>query len=443
MKTITVRFDRQSGQAVKPVHGICNGPLSESGLIDTSAFYEEIGIPFIRLHDTDTPTSRTLVDISRIFPNFDADESDPANYFFEHTDQLLLAIDRLGAKPIYRLGESIDHSIFKRYARPPKDFEKWTRICVNIIRHYNEGWAGGFTLGISYWEIWNEPDLGPKMWTGTLEAFNDFYATAARELKKRFPHLKFGGPGHCAFGEEKVKAFAENCAKHGAPLDFYSFHYYSPSDTELLQMALDARRWLDESGFPDTEIHLNEWHYNPYGGALWGMGPVEQNEAIRFMRGLESAAFLNTVLIGWQDTPIDRAFYYTVTTTRWGLYDDRTPNKTYYGMQAFGELTRYGERVAAAGNLPEGSRTLAGRNAAGDLAILTACWKSGPLEIAFDIDGIERFGSIEVRMLDPTHDLEKVFSAGTVSGPLKVRTVSESSVILIEMKKSRPDPAEK
>ena len=135
MKTITVRFDRQSGQAVKPVHGICNGPLSESGLIDTSAFYEEIGIPFIRLHDTDTPTSRTLVDISRIFPNFDADESDPANYFFEHTDQLLLAIDRLGAKPIYRLGESIDHSIFKRYARPPKDFEKWTRICVNIIRH--------------------------------------------------------------------------------------------------------------------------------------------------------------------------------------------------------------------------------------------------------------------------------------------------------------------
>lgn len=155
------------------------------------------------------------------------------------------------------------------------------------------------------------------------------------------------------------------------------------------------------------------------------MGPVEQNEAIRFMRGLESAAFLNTVLIGWQDTPIDRAFYYTVTTTRWGLYDDRTPNKTYYGMQAFGELTRYGERVAAAGNLPEGSRTLAGRNAAGDLAILTACWKSGPLEIAFDIDGIERFGSIEVRMLDPTHDLEKGFfrrdGLGSAESPHRIR----------------------
>ena len=411
---------------------------------DIRESFSRLNIPITRLHDVPLENAgMRVVDIPLIFANFHADANDPRNYYFDQTDDYIRNCVESGTQVYYRLGTSIEHSRNKEFTDPPSDAGKWIDVVSNVIRHYTEGKWNGYRYDIEYWEIWNEPDLGPKMWTGTLEAFNDFYATAARELKKRFPHLKFGGPGHCAFGEEKVKAFAENCAKHGAPLDFYSFHYYSPSDTELLQMALDARRWLDESGFPDTEIHLNEWHYNPYGGALWGMGPVEQNEAIRFMRGLESAAFLNTVLIGWQDTPIDRAFYYTVTTTRWGLYDDRTPNKTYYGMQAFGELTRYGERVAAAGNLPEGSRTLAGRNAAGDLAILTACWKSGPLEIAFDIDGIERFGSIEVRMLDPTHDLEKVFSAGTVSGPLKVRTVSESSVILIEMKKSRPDPAEK
>ena len=380
---------------------------------DIRESFSRLNIPITRLHDVPLENAgMRVVDIPLIFANFHADANDPRNYYFDQTDDYIRNCVESGTQVYYRLGTSIEHSRNKYFTDPPSDAGKWIDVVSNVIRHYTEGKWNGYRYDIEYWEIWNEPDLGPKMWTGTLEAFNDFYATAARELKKRFPHLKFGGPGHCAFGEEKVKAFAENCAKHGAPLDFYSFHYYSPSDTELLQMALDARRWLDESGFPDTENHQNEWHYNPYGGALWGMGPVEQNEAIRFMRGLESAAFLNTVLIGWQDTPIDRAFYYTVTTTRWGLYDDRTPNKTYYGMQAFGELTRYGERVAAAGNLPEGSRTLAGRNAAGDLAILTACWKSGPLEIAFDIDGIERFGSIEVRMLDPTHDLEKVFSAG-------------------------------
>ena len=427
---------------------------------DIRESFARLNIPITRLHDAPLENAgMRVVDIPLIFANFHADANDPRNYYFDQTDDYIRNCVESGTQVYYRLGTSIEHSRNKYFTDPPSDAGKWIDVVSNVIRHYSS--VLGLDMGLfykrrDYTRIVNgrNPIVAHEYLGDSVEGKDIFVADdiissgesvidLARELKKRFPHLKFGGPGHCAFGEEKVKAFAENCAKHGAPLDFYSFHYYSPSDTELLQMALDARRWLDESGFPDTEIHLNEWHYNPYGGALWGMGPVEQNEAIRFMRGLESAAFLNTVLIGWQDTPIDRAFYYTVTTTRWGLYDDRTPNKTYYGMQAFGELTRYGERVAAAGNLPEGSRTLAGRNAAGDLAILTACWKSGPLEIAFDIDGIERFGSVEVRMLDPTHDLEKVFSAGTVSGPLKVRTVSESSVILIELKKSRPDPAEK
>ena len=142
-------------------------------------------------------------------------------------------------------------------------------------------------------------------------------------------------------------------------------------------MAVDARRYLDECGYPETEIHLNEWHYNPYGGALWNMGPAEQNEAIRFMRGLESAAFLNTVMIGWQDTPLDKGFYYTVTTTRWGVFENRTPVKTYYGMKAFGELTAYPERVRTeTDGMPAGSRVLAGTDSLGNLAILAACWTS-------------------------------------------------------------------
>jgi len=47
---------------------------------------------------------------------------------------------------------------YKKHNVPPKDFNKWARICVNIIRHYNDGWAGGYHWGIKYWEVWNEPD---------------------------------------------------------------------------------------------------------------------------------------------------------------------------------------------------------------------------------------------------------------------------------------------
>ena len=69
---------------------------------------------------------------------------------FHHTDKLITAAVECGAEIIYRFGESIDHTIYKRFARPPKDFEKFARICVQIIRHYNMGWANGFNYGIEY-----------------------------------------------------------------------------------------------------------------------------------------------------------------------------------------------------------------------------------------------------------------------------------------------------
>ena len=119
---ITVDFGQKPASA-KTSHGICNGPLS--GNKDFTDDYRDIGIPFVRLHDTGYGSKAYYVDISAVFPHFSADENDPANYFFQHTDQLLTAIDQAGAGIISRLGESIDHTHYKRHARPPQDFDKW------------------------------------------------------------------------------------------------------------------------------------------------------------------------------------------------------------------------------------------------------------------------------------------------------------------------------
>ncbi len=37
------------------------------------------------------------------------------------------------------------------------------------IRHDNESRAGGFHHAIRYWEMWNEPENRPAMWSGTGE----------------------------------------------------------------------------------------------------------------------------------------------------------------------------------------------------------------------------------------------------------------------------------
>ena len=80
------------------------------------------------------------------------------------------------------LGESIEHTKRKYHVHPPRDPAKWAAACCGIIRHYNAGWANGFKHGIVYWEIWNEPENRPAMWTGSDEQFLELYAVAAAVL---------------------------------------------------------------------------------------------------------------------------------------------------------------------------------------------------------------------------------------------------------------------
>ncbi|MBQ8311369.1 MAG: hypothetical protein IJX80_10205 [Clostridia bacterium] len=136
--------------------------------------YEAAKIPYVRNHDTNLVGhhiygSPYVHDIHVLFPNFDADENDPASYDFDCTDDNVQVCLDAGSETCFRLGESIEHQVKKHGTIPPKDFYKWARICEHVIRHYNEGWANGLHLNIQYWEIWNEPDLGRNLWDGTKE----------------------------------------------------------------------------------------------------------------------------------------------------------------------------------------------------------------------------------------------------------------------------------
>jgi len=127
-----------------------------------------------------------------LFPDFSRDPEDPASYDFTLTDEYIKAIYAAGTKVFYRLGVSIEHAVKKYEIVPPKDYDRWARICAGIIRHYNKGWADGFHYGIEYWEIWNVPE-NPPMWTGTKEEYFDLYVRTAKHLKALFPGIKVGG----------------------------------------------------------------------------------------------------------------------------------------------------------------------------------------------------------------------------------------------------------
>ena len=341
---------RRTAGGIKPLHGVNNGPVTYGSLVDVSDYYCKAGIPLVRLHDPNWPHPRE-VDVHIVFPDFDRDPDDPDSYDFSRTDEYIRTVLATGAKIVYRLGESIEHTATKYHVHPPKDYDKWVRVCLNIIRHYNEGWANGFHHNIEYWEIWNEPDYSNKMWTGTHEQYYRLYEAAAPAIKSAFPRLKVGGPAVARPTWDFVTEFLAHCRDKQLPLDFFSWHTYTSDPEVIARHALHVREQLDRFGFDETESHLNEWNYFPADfSKIWLKGnEYMRRDVFERQKSAEGAAFVGAVLSKLHDLPVDAANYYDGQPTALfcGLFDIYgVPRKPYRVFEAFRELLDCPHRVA-------------------------------------------------------------------------------------------------
>ena len=353
--TVTVDFAKTVGR-VKPMNAVNNGPEGEGGAFRRSNVeaYRAANIPFARTHDSSEYIvygGDHVVDVSAIFPDFDADENDPANYDFEVTDAYMDRIRSAGTEPFYRLGQRIEHAVKRYNVFPPKDDAKWARICEHVIRHYNEGWANGFRHGIRYWEIWNEPDIDcehpevkPHMWGGTPERFFAFFEVAAKHLKAKFPSLRIGGPalaGNMRWGED----FLRYQRAHGTPMDFFSWHIYAREPAEMADKARAIRDLMAKYGYGDAESILNEWNYVKG----WRENYYYSARQIGEQKG---AAFTAAAMVACQKAPVDMLMYYNAQPTVIfnGLFEGvgLQPLKGYYAIYSWGKLLKLGTEVGSA-----------------------------------------------------------------------------------------------
>lgn len=439
---LTVDFAQTNG-LLRPLHGINKGPLEFGGLIDLTEEHRQLGIPFTRLHDCHWPNP-DVVDIHAVFPLAGADPSRPENFQFAATDEYLARVRASGAKIVYRLGESIEHTPVKRYVHPPRDMNRWADICLGIVRHYNEGWANGFRHDIRYWEIWNEPENRPAMWSGSDEDYFRLYETTALAIRKEFPNLKIGGPSIGAPGSFKARrfqptAFVTNflalCRRESLPLDFFSWHCYTDDPIEFVRRAKAIRDLLDSYGFTKTESHLNEWNYLP--GNTWSPGgksarPEARQRYYEEMSGTPGAAFIAATLIELQDAPVDMANLFHGGIGVFGLFNEHgVPTKNYYGMQAFQNLLATPYRVVAHGGHAGSLAVAAGHDAAQAHASVLLSHLKGetntielnlrslpsPGPIAYDVMVVERGRnptSIQHGRLQPTNNARLSFD---LAGP--------------------------
>lgn len=446
---LTVRVDvqRRIG-AVRPLHGVNNGPLDFGGLIDLTESYRRIAVPHIRLHDCEWPDP-DLVDIHAIFPDMTKPADRPESYRFAKTDAYLAAATRTGAKMVYRLGESIEHTRRKYYVEPPTDPDQWAAVCVGIIRHYTQGWADGYRYDIPYWEIWNEPENRPNMWTGTDEDYYRLYTVAARRIKAAFPHLRVGGPAVGApgqFVDERfipspfLQGFLRHCRQQEAPLDFFSWHTYSADPFVYGRRARAIRAWLDASGFENTELHLNEWNYLPDEDwsaiSLTSQGPARQRWFAR-QGGPEGAAFLTAVLIDLQDSPTDVANYYSGDTNLFGLFNRYgTPKKTWYAMAAFARLIETPHRVQVVHDRPGHVTVCAATDVARTrLNVLMAVLDGGETEATLHVSGLDPTGPRpwSILRVDADHDLEPSVIGNLTDEPLRLENLHGPCVVLLHV----------
>ena len=451
-QAVTIDFSRKAGR-IRALQGVNAGPLSYRGVVDLSEYFREIAPPLARLHDVPWGNFYA-VDVSLVFPDFRDDPRRAENYDFAPTDDYIAALVKAGVPILYRLGESIEHTPRKYRVHPPGDFRKWAEVCCGIVRHYNEGWAGGFQYGIRYWEIWNEPDNKPAMWTGTDEQFLKLFEVTARTIKKGRPGLKVGGPALADAGRLKggkfvpsryARLFLSYCRENHVPLDFFSWHRYTKDPSEYAPLAEGVRKMLDQYGFTKTESHLNEWNYLPRGDwrplTKGGQG-LPRQKWLAEMGGPRGAAFDAWVLLALQWEPVDMANFFTADTQMLGLFTpDGVPKKNFYAFKAFRMLLDTPERVRTP--RPEKGKVAlcAGLGAGGKrAAILLSNFYPGCEPPVLVIRNLPWKGPVrfEVFLLDGKHDLDPV-RGGTLDGEghLPLKELQPPSVALVRLETLR------
>ncbi len=410
---LSIQYQKPVGQ-IGFMNAVNNGPvIPKNGLwAGNLEAYAKANIPYARVHDASFCNwygGEHSVDVHLIFPNFHADPDDPASYDFHLTDEYMEDIQRAGTQVFYRLGSKIEHETKKYGTVPPADFHKWAVICEHIIAHMNEGWADGHHYGIQYWEIWNEADgsgidmVGSdcRTWGGTKAQFFDLYEITAKHLKAKFPALKIGGPSVACISPW-VNDFLTHVKERNIPLDFFSWHCYTPHVSYLASLCKSTRTLLDEYGFTQTESILNEWNYvRDFTGEGWIYSTDMEHK-------IKGAAFQAGCMSACQDFDLDMLMYYDARPCAMnGIFhsDTYAPLKGYYPLYTWGEMLKLGTRCAVSCDIPDIYATAA-RGEDGTITMITYYTDDdNAVEQTFWVQ-VDEERIYNLHLLDETHNME-------------------------------------
>jgi xylan 1,4-beta-xylosidase len=219
---------------------------------------------------------------------YSEDSSGHPIYSWVILDQIFDTYHAAGIKPLVEIGfmpealsthpEPYRHDfpradIYTGWAYPPKDYQKWSELVFQFVRHLRERYGDAETK-TWLWEVWNEPDIG--YWKGTEEEYFKLYDFTVEAVLRALPAARIGGPDSTGPGNAKaadfLRAFLQHCAheknyangKVGSRLDFVSFHPKgSPKwQNDHVQMGISRQLTAIEQGFKIV-ASFPEWRQTP------------------------------------------------------------------------------------------------------------------------------------------------------------------------------------
>lgn len=278
---------------------------------DMTPLWRDAGITLVRSFDwlsrLDTRNSP-----QSLFPDWDADPTDPASYDFAATDHWVDSVHAIGADVLFTIASAIPSNKL-----PALDTQKYGVVVEHVVRHYAQGWADGPTTPVRRFEFGDQVDFGLLHFAGPPEAFYAMYEAFCAAVARVDDTLWIGGPS-LAFPLNPDAPFREGfldfVRERGLPLHFFSFLAFTDATRDPRDFDYTARQVrsvLDERGFGATELVLSYWNYLA----------IPSNHA----PSAEKAAFFAAASIHLLDTPLDHALFFRADSGQDPHYGFRDP----------------------------------------------------------------------------------------------------------------------
>ncbi|ETS33045.1 glycoside hydrolase family 39 [Photorhabdus temperata] len=264
----------------------------------------------------------------------------------------------------------------------PQDFDIYAMLVGILVNRYALNYARiGLPGKITYWQVWNEPDLLYFWNSDDPKKYYELYAKIARIIKAVDPSVKVGGAGIAFVNsklEDYVDGFLRYCKDNDVPLDFFSWHGYviTGDPQNIIDVGNAVQQSLNTYGFTDAESFCTEWNSSAIG----------TKNTYTKVQSPKNAAYIASTFIYMQYTKADRAYYYRGDGLSFGLFNNQSSPKNpcvknccTYSAQSFYLFSRMFETpYILSGNkdFSTGLTVLAAENAEGNkVNILAANYK--------------------------------------------------------------------